>query len=312
MENEKGRLGFNECTNLSYQVHSLPPPEQNQTALRRNIDTGIGFLLKPALPELDSLSSLPASLRLADTLLRLLTPCTCTCACPYPIITIFIGFVPEYECKSFFVCVYVYSSLRGCLDRFIGGVVGVVGIDNFLDEGEERNLGDGLLVLLLKYARSLAEALRLECSSRMEPRVDELHLDLKTRCCSWTAVLVSLLGLEGTVNMSSTTVGAQRRSSSSPLAISASRSMGETGSDGSIITWLSSSSSMLAFMANWMSTLSNSNSSEVALSGKDDGVEGKDEGKGEGWEYMLSGLQGVGRVSYIEKENAEALSSEKA
>jgi hypothetical protein len=89
--------------------------------------------------------------------------------------------------------------------------------------------------------------------------------------------------------------------------------MGEHGSEGSIIAWLSESTPMS--MANWISTSSNSNSSEVALSGKvEQGVEGKDAGKddGEDWEYMLWGLVGVGRVSYIEKEKAEALSSEKA
>jgi hypothetical protein len=53
--------------------------------------------------------------------------------------------------------------------------------------------------------------------------------------------------------------------------------MGEPGSEGSIITRLSA----LA-MAKWMSAPSKSNSWELALSGKEEGVEGKDAGKGEG------------------------------
>jgi hypothetical protein len=99
----------------------------------------------------------------------------------------------------------VYISLRGCLDRFIDGeskgVVGVVGVVSFLDDEEERVLDEGLLMLLLKYARSLADALRRECSSRMELRVDELHFDLKARRGSSMPALVPVLGVA--VNTSS-------------------------------------------------------------------------------------------------------------
>ena len=70
---------------------------QNQVALLKNISTGIGFLLIPPLPELEALSSLPASLTLAHKLPRLLNPCGCS----LPVITTSAGFVPKHECRSF-------------------------------------------------------------------------------------------------------------------------------------------------------------------------------------------------------------------
>jgi len=91
------------------------------------------------------------------------------------------------EGTSLFTC--VYTSLLGCLSRFVDGKgdVGVVGIINFLDDDDnERDFDEGLL---LKYDRNFAEVLRREWSSRTELRVDELHLDLNTRC--WSPFVLS-------------------------------------------------------------------------------------------------------------------------
>jgi hypothetical protein len=75
------------------------------------------------------------------------------------------------------------------LNRFTdgGGEVGVVGVIDFFAD-KERDLREGLL---LKYDRSLADALRRAGSSRMELRVDELHFDLKTLCPLPNAAVVT-------------------------------------------------------------------------------------------------------------------------
>jgi hypothetical protein len=171
--------------------------------------------------------------------------------------------------------VYAYTSLRGCLVPLIDGDVGVNGVSSFLDDGGVRDLGEVWKSVVI-CARSLEDPLRRACSSRMdESGLDIFHLDPKTRCDSADPVAVVLV-LGEAINTSSCEES-RSRSSSSPLAMSASRSMGEPRSEGSVMTQLSASA-----MANWMSAPSNSNSWELVLSGKEEGVEGKDAGKGEG------------------------------
>lgn len=136
-------------------------PDRTYAPVLKNISTGIGFLLNPALEELLALSSLPSSLTDGVTLPLLplrLTPWPW----PYPMTT-------------------TSDSLLTCLNRFEGdsGVGGALPWEPFLDPRPFTRMGAPV-----KYDLSFAEGPRWGCSSRIELRVDELHLERRVLCTS--------------------------------------------------------------------------------------------------------------------------------